>query len=246
MTPSEHEEFFKHSKTLKRGFSFLAKGEKIEDDNPYAVGIAFGVEETLNLELNQEVVLMARTVDGQINVVDAAVKHVFGNASATLADKLIFLPLKLAQELYQTDGVGTVGVLLENQRDLPAVREEISALLADSPEELQIVPWDEESEMYKLTRRMFDMIFRIVFIILIVIVTMSVMNTMGLAILERTTEIRHPARAGFEAKRRDLALRHRRGAAGLARLADRADFDGGRLVAGEIAPTHVDAADHRA
>ncbi len=189
VTPSEHEKFFKHSKTLKRGFSFLAKGEKIEDDNPYAVGIAFGVEETLNLELGQEVVLMSRTVDGQINVVDAAVKHVFGNASATLADKLIFLPLKLAQELYQTEGVGTVGILLEHQRDLPAVREEITALLADSSQELQIVPWDEESEMYKLTRRMFDMIFRIVFIILIVIVTMSVMNTMGMAILERTTEI---------------------------------------------------------
>tara|TARA_R110002096_G_scaffold147671_26_gene307883 strand:+ start:4597 stop:5850 length:1254 start_codon:yes stop_codon:yes gene_type:complete len=189
VTPSEHEEFFKHSKTLKRGFSFLAKGEKITDDNPYAIGVAFGVEETLGLNLEDEVVLMARTLDGQLNVVDAAVKHVFGNASANLADKLIFMPLQLAQELYQTDGVGTVGILLNHQGDLDSVREKIEAVLADAPEELEITPWDQQSEMYKLTRKMFNMIFGIVFIILIVIVTMSVMNTMGMAILERTTEI---------------------------------------------------------
>ncbi len=189
VTPSEHEEFFRNSETLKRGFSFLAKGEKITDDNPYAIGVAFGVEETLNLELGDEVVLMARTIDGQINVVDAVVKHVFGNASATIADKLIFMPLQLAQELYQTDGVGTVGILLKNRGDLIAVQKTVTELLAGSPEELEIVAWDELSEMYKLTRKMFNMIFGIVFFILIVIVTMSVMNTMGMAILERTTEI---------------------------------------------------------
>ncbi|MEM0969818.1 MAG: FtsX-like permease family protein, partial [Verrucomicrobiota bacterium] len=377
IVPSNEEQFFKESKTLKRGFSFIAEGERLRDEEPNEIGIAFGVRRTLGLNLESDAVLMTRTIDGQINVVDARVKNIFAAPNSSLDNKLIKMPLELAQDLYQTDSVGAVGILLHHPRDIPAVAKLIkdrldqldlsaplppepivsspppppsvdpspriepegeeddvqelkvrvvseprsalygpvdaespsppagnldlyqpppaetplpssSSLYEEAPEteesfrnslygsdeeatpssevtldrdalyaepsgdeaehfaqvdaileqvdvdpspgkeqpealiresvappieetaapamapiavqaepplpttpqpEIRISRWDEESDTYKLTRKMFDMIFGMVFIILIIIVSMSVMNTMGMAIMERTTEI---------------------------------------------------------
>lgn len=188
-TPSHAEQFFQASKTMRRGYTIIAEGEKLQDDKPNEIGIAFGVRRTLGLDLGSDVVLMTRTVDGQINTVDAVVKNIFAAPNETLDNKMINLPLALAQDLYQTDAVGSVSILLRDGSDVEDVRTLIRDSLGEEAKDLKIVRWDEESDLYRLTRKMFDMIFGIVFVILIIIVTMSVMNTMGMAILERTTEI---------------------------------------------------------
>lgn len=189
VTPSHAERFFQESKTMREGFDFIEEGERLSDEQPNEIGIAFGVRRTLGLNIGSNAVLMARTVDGQINTVDAVVKNVFAAPNETLDNKLISMPLALAQDLYQTESVGSVSILLRNGSDIGAVETLIRDSLGDKAQGLKIVRWDQESDLYRLTRNMFDMIFGIVFVILVIIVTMSVMNTMGMAILERTTEI---------------------------------------------------------
>jgi len=187
--PSHRDIFFRESKTLGRGASFLDTGEPLTDDDPSQIGITHGVEHTLGLQLGADVVLMARTVDGQINVVDAVVKNTFASPSSELDEKLIVLPLKLAQDLVQTDGVGRVAILLKHRGDMAAVEKTLQAMIASEGGGYQVKRWDEESDFYQLTKKMFNMIFGTVFFILIIIVSMSVMNTMAMAIIERTTEI---------------------------------------------------------
>ncbi|MEM7011253.1 MAG: FtsX-like permease family protein [Verrucomicrobiota bacterium] len=189
ITPSHREEMLKNAKTLTSGFSLLGEGEQLTDDDPYQIGVATGMQETLELELGADIVLMARTLDGQLNVVDAIVKNTFSSPTQDLSDKLIAIPLELAQELYQTDRVGSVSMMLRSRHDVPAIQQLLTEKLKDADQTLTISTWDTESDLYKLTRNMFDMIFGMVFLILIVIVTMSVMNTMSMAIMERTTEI---------------------------------------------------------
>lgn len=187
--PSHRDIFYRESTTLGRGASFLDKGTALSDDNPNEIGVTNGVERILALSLGSDVALMSRTVDGQINVVDATIRNTFASPSSELDEKLIVLPLKLAQDLMQTDGVGRVAVLLKHRRDIPAVEKSLRDLLASEGGGYEVRRWDEESEFYLLTKTMFNMIFGIVFLILIVIVSMSVMNTMAMAIIERTTEI---------------------------------------------------------
>jgi len=151
------------------------------------------VEHTLALSLGSDVALMARTVDGQINVVDAVVQNTFASPSSEMDEKLIVLPLKLAQDLIQTDGVGRVAILLKHRGDMPGVEESLRALLASEGGGYQVKRWDEESDFYQLTKKMFNMIFGIVFFILIVIVSMSVMNTMAMAIIERNAPKSEPS-----------------------------------------------------
>lgn len=189
VTPSHAERFFKESKTMRTGYDFIAEGEALADEKPNEIGVAFGVRRTLGLNLGSNAVLMARTVDGQMNTVDAIVKNVFAAPNETLDSKFIHMPLALAQDLYQTESVGSVSILLRNGSDIDDVETLIRDSLGDQAKDLKITRWDQESDLYRLTRNMFNMIFGIVFVILVIIVTMSVMNTMGMAILERTTEI---------------------------------------------------------
>ena len=53
----------------------------------------------------------------------------------------------------------------------------------------EIKTWNELSQFYNKVRGMFDMIFMFLFFIVFIIVVMSVINTMGMAVLERTREI---------------------------------------------------------
>jgi len=191
MQPSMHKKFHANARTFERGNIFIAQGEDLTDENPYAIGVAIGVQDTLGLKLGDEVTLVAASLDNQMNVVDAVVQHNFDSAGESIKNKLISMPLALAQELYQTDKVGTINILLHDLKDVEPVKlmleEELKGVIAK--EKLVITTWDASSDMYRLTRKMFDMIFGCVFFILLIIVSMSVMNTMGMAILERTTEI---------------------------------------------------------
>ena len=53
----------------------------------------------------------------------------------------------------------------------------------------EIKTWNELSLFYSKVKGMFDMMFLFIFCIVLVIVVMSTVNTMGMAVLERTREI---------------------------------------------------------
>ena len=53
----------------------------------------------------------------------------------------------------------------------------------------EIKTWNELSLFYAKVKGMFDMIFMFIFSIVFIIVIMSVINTMGMAVMERTREI---------------------------------------------------------
>ena len=143
--------------------------------------------ENLSLELGSDVILMAPTIQGQMNAVDAQIFQIADVASEALNNRYVFLPLELAQTLYDTDGVTAVRLLLGKDEDTDAVA---AALREELPEsEWEVITWYDISKLYLRTKRMFDIIFGLVFVIIATIVIMSVLNTIGMAVVERTREI---------------------------------------------------------
>lgn len=187
MVPSEREEIFSRSTALKSAEGPNQTGSAITDDNPFGISIAPGMAENLKLELGAGVILMAPTIHGQMNAMDAEVLQIKDVAAEALNNHYTFMSLELGQILYDTQGVSSVRVLLKNDEDTDAVVASIQESLADG--DWEVVPWYKVSRLYLKTKRMFDIIFGLVFVIIAVIVIMSVLNTIGMAVVERTREI---------------------------------------------------------
>lgn len=187
MVPSDQDAFFEAATALRARNNARYRGNAITDQTATAIGITDGMAENLQLDVGGSVILMAPTVQGQMNAADAEVYQVIDMPAEAFDGKLIYMPLSLAQSLYDTRGVTSVRLLLHDGADTDAV----TAALRDrfGGKDWEIVPWYILSDLYNRTKKMFDIIFGLVFAIIITIVTMSVLNTIGMAVVERTREI---------------------------------------------------------
>lgn len=187
MVPSEKDTIFSRSTALKSADGSGTVGKDITDETPFGISVAPGMAENLGLEVGSDVILMAPSINGQMNALDAQVFQIADVASEALNNRYVYLPLELAQTLYETDGVSCVRLLLSNGDDTDAV---VASMREQFPEaEWEVIPWYEVSRLYLRTKRMFDIIFGLVFAIIAIIVIMSVLNTIGMAVVERTREI---------------------------------------------------------
>ena len=165
------------------------EGNAISADNIHGIGVSKGLAKFLKLDLGSEAVIMGTTADGQMNAVDVVVYNLFNAPSAAINDRFIKMPFELAKQFFDTDGAHTISILLKNTKDTEKVRNMLRHQFVQQGLDLEIKTWNELSEWYTKVKDMFDIIFLFLFVIVFIIVIMSVINTMSMAVLERTREI---------------------------------------------------------
>ncbi|NNE92828.1 MAG: ABC transporter permease [Verrucomicrobiales bacterium] len=187
MVPSEQDAIHAKATSLRSRNHERFEGRPIADDTPEGIGITRGMQENFGIEVGADVILMGPDISGQLNATGAQVFQILDLASEALNNRFVYLPLELAQEYFSTDKVTCVRLLLKNEEETDAVAEDLREKFADR--DWEVLPWYHVSDLYLRTKRMFDIIFGLVFVIIITIVTMSVLNTIGMAVVERTKEI---------------------------------------------------------
>ncbi|MBI4862318.1 MAG: ABC transporter permease [Candidatus Riflebacteria bacterium] len=151
--------------------------------------LARGLARKLNLKAGSMVTAMATTVNGQVNALEAEVVALIDVAMEILDSMVIEAPLTFAQELYDTDGADRIVILLERGTDLVSVRDELKQKLAARKLGLEVRPWYEVDRTTEKIADMLHVIFVFLFTIFLIIALMSVVNTIGMAVTERTREI---------------------------------------------------------
>jgi putative ABC transport system permease protein len=167
----------------------LFRGRALDDDIVYGIGLSSGLAETLNLQLGSDAIAMAPTIEGQINALDAQVIQLFESPAQTLNDKLMLVPLKFAQSLIDTTSVDRITILLRDIKQTQRIKDYLTRTLDDRGLDVEIKAWQELSPFYTKVKDMFNIIFLFVFVIVFIIVVMSVINTISMAVMERTIEI---------------------------------------------------------
>jgi putative ABC transport system permease protein len=153
------------------------------------VQMSEGLARLLDLEVGSTGMLSGLTLEGSMNAVNFEVTGTFNTGVPETNDKFIRMPLSLAQELSDGDQVDRVMVLLDSfERTLP-VRDLLVQRLAAAGVDVEVKTWEERSAFYESTRGLLTMLLSFVGTIVLVIVVMSVVNTMGVSVLERTREI---------------------------------------------------------
>ena len=178
-------------KTIKGAWAAFRpiKGEGLSKKKPYGVEMGEDLAKHLDLKPGGYGVIMATTLDGQMNALDIEVAGIYDTGSSATNDKYIRVPFGFAQSLYDTKKADRVVVLLTDWEKTEIVRKRLVDTLSVAGIACEIKTWNELSLFYLKVRGMFDMIFMFIFFIVFIIVIMSVVNTMGMTVLERTREI---------------------------------------------------------
>jgi len=181
----------KDEKTIKGGWVVAqpVNGETLHNDKPYGVQMAEDLAKHLDLKPKSDGVIMAATLDGQMNALNVEVAGIYNTGVRATNDKFMRIPFSYAQELYDTEKADRIIVLLDHWKNTLPLKGRLQTKLTQAGLSVEIKTWRELAVFYKRVKGLFDMIFTFIFAIVLVIVVMSVVNTMGMAVLERTREI---------------------------------------------------------
>src|SRR5262249_6719063 len=109
-----------------------------------------------------------------------------------LDDNFLVMHIALAQKLvYGRSAPKATGIVVQLHRseDLDAARDRLRALFAEHHLDLEIRDFAELQPFYTQAVGMFHAIFAFIALIMGVIVLFTIVNTMGMSVMERVTEI---------------------------------------------------------
>jgi putative ABC transport system permease protein len=164
----------------------ITAGRALEATDQYGIMLGAGLAQALKLAPGDWATLVLNTPEGALNSMEFQVVGVFQTFSKDYDARAIRIPLAAAQELLTTSGINTLVVLLEHTQDTARV----AAGLRERPElkGLEIGTWLELNEFYTQTVEMYDAQFGVLRLIILVMVLLSVANSVNMSIYERVGE----------------------------------------------------------
>jgi len=168
-----------HDKTLKGAWAAFrpVTGNPLKDDIVFGVEMAQDLSKHLDFKPESEGVIMASTLDGQMNALNIKISGIYDTGNSATNDKYMRLPFSYAQELYDTDKADRVIVLLDYWKHTRQLRDRLFQKLDQAGLSVEIKTWNELSLFYTKVKGLFDMIFTFIFSIVLIIVVMSIINT---------------------------------------------------------------------
>lgn len=166
---------------IREGKSFTDVDFK---NNPVVGGI--GIVRMLNGKVGQDLTILCHTFDGVVNAIDVNLAGVFATGLVEVDDTTIYLPLEIAQKLLDTNAVERIITLVNNDDKLPAIKNEITSTIPDS---LHVKEWTELAFLFTQVEDFYAVQNLVIEIIILLLVLLSISNTVGMSIYERTGEI---------------------------------------------------------
>lgn len=163
---------------------------RLDPERPEVVSLSEGLVELLHLKEGEQAQVLVNTLSGQANAADITLGKAFNTGNAGSNDKFAFVSLALARTLLDAEGrADRLTILLDDKSQTEAMRDRLLAKLSAAGFDVEIMTWQELSDFYNQVHGMFDMIFGFIFSIVLTVVVMSVANSMGMTVIERTREI---------------------------------------------------------
>ena len=151
--------------------------------------VGTGVARSMSVKVGDGLTILAVTADGALNGIDVQIVGIVSTGFKDLDDRYLRITLPSAQRLLQSDRVTNLVVGLDRTENTDAVAAEIAPRLHGQSQELTFKKWIELAAYYKQVRTLFSGIFLFLGIIVFFMVLMATVNTLLMALFERTREI---------------------------------------------------------
>ena len=165
----------------------IKAGRQLTAVDRYGILLGAGVAHALQLAPGNRATLLVGTPDGAMNVLEFEVTGVFESFSKDYDARVVKIPLAAARELLNTRGANLLVVTLKKTADTDRVAAEAQAIL--SGEGYAVVRWQVLNDFYSKTVALYDRQLGVLRLIVMLMVLLSVTNTVNMTVYERTGEV---------------------------------------------------------
>jgi putative ABC transport system permease protein len=151
--------------------------------------IGAGLAKSMNVKVGDGLTLLAVTSDGALNGVDVQIAGIVSSGYAEMDARYLRITLASAQRLLQSDRVTNLVVGLDSTANTDAAAAAIAPRLNGLPQQMVLKKWIDLATYYLQVRNLFTGIFLFLGIIVFFMVLMASVNTLLMAMFERTREI---------------------------------------------------------
>jgi ABC-type lipoprotein release transport system permease subunit len=174
----------------------IVAGNFLAPDDREGILIGQPLAAKLGLKVGDQVNLDANTSDGTVNEQAFFVRGLFSTHTPTYDETTIFMPLAKAQVFTHTENHASIIFVLLNDRDQAAA---VAAALQGSG--YQILTWQKMNEVVVQTENFANAYLAIIYLIVLAVTATVVVNTLVMAVFERTREIGILAAIGMKGRR---------------------------------------------
>jgi len=177
----------------------LVEGRQLGDDDDFHILVGEGVARAHSLSPGDYVTLLTNTSDGALNSLEFQVVGVFKTFSKDYDARAVRIPLPMAQELLLTPAVHSFVVSLNDTQLTDDTVEQLLERL--DPEMYEVRTWYELDDFYPKTVALYKRQFGVFQIIILIMVALSVANSVNMTIFERVGELGVIRTLGFRTRK---------------------------------------------
>lgn len=164
----------------------IIAGKQLSDEDTFGILLGKGVAQALQLKPGDPVTLLVNTLDGALNSLDFQITGIFQSFSNDFDARAVRIPLAAAQGLLGTQGVNALVISLKHTEETDQIAAQLKQSLESSG--LEVKTWVELNDFYEKTVEMYKRQFGVLQIIILIMVLLSVANSVNMSIFERVGE----------------------------------------------------------
>lgn len=164
----------------------IASGRQLRDSDANGMMLGHSLARTLKLKPGDWATVVINTADGAINSLEFEVIGTFQTFSKDYDAHALRIPLAAAQELLATPGVNILVVGLKQTPDTDAVAASLRGAFKNAG--MEVNTWLKLNDFYTQAVQMYDEQFGVLRIIILLMVLLSVANSVNMSVFERVGE----------------------------------------------------------
>ena len=162
------------------------EGRALADSDRDGSVLGQGVARSLGLQAGDRVNLVISLAQGAVNTLDFEVIGVFQSFSKDFDARAVRIPLSAARELMDTQSAHLIVLVLDKTGDTERILGALRQTL--SPRGYELASWRELSDFYDKTVLLYESQFGVLRLIILLMVLLSVANSVNMTLFERTRE----------------------------------------------------------
>jgi ABC-type lipoprotein release transport system permease subunit len=174
----------------------LISGKFLTADDREGILIGRPLAEKMGLSVGDQINLTANTSNGDVSEQPFTIRGIYTTETGAFDSAIVFLPLEKAQAITGTENhASTIFVLLKDKDQTDAV---VNALQTSN---LKVLTWTKMNEVIIQTENLANSYMSLFYLIVLAVTATVIINTLIMAVFERTREIGILAAIGMKGRR---------------------------------------------